>query len=151
MNKSRKTLACLVFTCTLLLSFAPANPVAVSWDTLQNIPFKDKYIEEVKGYMLFPTFPSNLKSLDGKQVKVEGYIIPFDKTGAKVALSANPYASCFFCGKAGPASVMTVNLKVPNKKYRTDNYKSFTGRLRLNENDIKEFYYILDGAEEVKE
>ena len=150
MNKPKKALITLVIISTFLLSYLPANPLTISWETLQNIAFKDKYTEEVKGYMLFPNFPANLKNLNGKQVKVEGYIIPFDKTGAKIALSANRYASCFFCGKAGPASVMTVNLKVANKKYRTDNYRTFTGKLRLNDSDIKGFYYILDEAEEVR-
>jgi hypothetical protein len=133
----------------LTYNFVTAQPIAVSWNLLQDIEFADKYFEEIKGYMLFPKFTSELKNLNGKEVFVEGYVIPFDKTGATVALSANPYASCFFCGKAGAASVMTLKFKVPNTKYKTDQYKYFKGKLKLNDSDIKQFYYVLEFAEEI--
>lgn len=123
----------------------------VSWDTLQSVPFRESYVKQIGGYMLFPRFTDELKKLDGKEVIVEGYVVPFDKTGAKVALSANSYSACFFCGKAGPASVMTINLKTPTLKYRTDQFRTFQGKLRLNEKDINEFYYILDNAIQVKQ
>jgi hypothetical protein len=128
---------------------AKAQVPAISWNTLQDIDFADKYFEEIKGYMLFPKFPEELRKLNGKEVVVEGYVVPFDKTGATVALSANPYASCFFCGKAGPASVLTVKFKTPNTKYKTDQYRYFKGRLKLNDTDIKQFYYVLEQAEEI--
>jgi hypothetical protein len=124
--------------------------IGVDWDLLQNIKFRERFVKDIGGYMLFPTFPEKIKNLNGKEVIIDGYVVPFDATGAKVALSANSYAACYFCGKAGPASVMTINLKVPNKKYRTDQYRTFKGKLRLNEADINEFYYILDEAEQIK-
>lgn len=136
----------------ILLLLTLQQPVlSVSWDTLQDVPFHEAFVKEIGGYMLFPTFTPALKKLDGKIVKIEGYVVPFDKTGAKIALSANSYAACFFCGKAGPASVMTINLKVPNTRYQTDQYRTFKGKLRLNEKDVNEFYYILEEAEQVKE
>ncbi|MBX3239247.1 MAG: hypothetical protein KIT80_18340 [Chitinophagaceae bacterium] len=122
----------------------------ITWETLQSLDFQEKYVEEVQGNMLFPKFTSLLRSLNGKTVEVKGFVIPIDKEGKSIVLSANPYASCFFCGKAGPASVMTVKLKAPNKKYRTDNYRLFRGTLRLNATNIREFYYILENAEEVR-
>jgi hypothetical protein len=133
-----------------LMSFAPANGPLLTWSKLENVEFVEKYVKDVEGYMLFPKFPDDLKKLDGKPVTVEGYVVPVDKSGSSVALSANPYAACFFCGKAGPASVMTVKLKVKNPKYKIDDYIKFTGKLRLNDDDIKEFYYILEEAMETK-
>lgn len=132
-----------------LFSFAAEVPF-LTWSKLENVEFVEKYVKDVEGYMLFPKFPEDLKKLNGKQVTVEGYVVPVDKTGSSVALSANPYAACFFCGKAGPASVMTVKLKVKNPKYKIDDYIKFTGKLRLNEDDIKEFYYIMEEASETK-
>ncbi len=133
-----------------LMSFVPANAPFLTWSKLENVEFVEKYVKDVEGYMLFPKFPEDLKKLDGKPVTVEGYVVPVDKSGSSVALSANPYAACFFCGKAGPASVMTVKLKVKNPKYKIDDYIKFTGNLRLNDDDIKEFYYILEQAVETK-
>ena len=125
------------------------TPVKVTWQQLQNITYEDKYIEEVKAKMMFPRFTFELRRLAGETVDIEGYVIPVDKTGMFVALSANPYAACYFCGKGGPASVMTAKLKKKNTRYRVDDYKTFRGILRLNSTDIHEFYYILESAEEV--
>lgn len=121
----------------------------LTWKTMQNIKFEKKYYKEIDGEMQSPIFTDEIKKLDGKQVEVEGYVVPVDEKGRYVALSANPYAACFFCGKAGPASVMTIKFKKKNKSYRTDDYIHFKGTLQLNYNDINEFYYILNDSEEV--
>ncbi len=139
----------LALICVGLFSFSAGVPF-LTWSKLENVEFVEKYVKDVEGYMLFPKFPEDLKKLNGKQVTVEGYVVPVDKTGSSVALSANPYAACFFCGKAGPASVMTVKLKVKNPKYKIDDFVKFTGKLRLNDEDIKEFYYIMEEAAETK-
>lgn len=125
-----------------------ATPPKLPWKTLEGIGFTDKYVESVDDTYKFPIFTNYIKSLSGKIVEVEGYVIPFDKTGVEVALSANPYAACFFCGKAGPASIMIVKLKSQSTKYRTDQYKTFRGKLKLNDSDPEEFYYILEEAVE---
>lgn len=122
------------------------DPPKLSWKTLEGIGFEQKMLKDRNEEFLFPKFTKQIESLQGKTVDVEGYVIPFDKTGAEVALSANPYAACFFCGKAGPASVMIVKLKVKNNKLRTDMYKTFRGKLKLNYDDPDEFYYILEDA-----
>ncbi len=121
----------------------------VSWKVLQDIQYNDKYVADIKGYMLFPKFTQELLGLNGRQVEVIGYVIPVDKTGYSLALSANPYASCYFCGGGGPASIMTVKLRQKNTRYETDDFKAFRGTLRLNASDIHEFYYVLEGAVEV--
>lgn len=145
MNKRHTLLIILSLVFMIVLAAPPKLP----WKILEGIGFQDKYVESVGDTYKFPIFTSYIKSLSGKLVQVEGYVIPFDKTGAEVALSANPYAACFFCGKAGPASIMIVKLKTKNTQYRTDMYKSFTGKLVLNDNDPEEFYYILEDAVEI--
>ena len=121
----------------------------LTWKTMENIKFEKKYYKESDGEMLAPIFTEDIKKLDGKEIQVEGYVIPVDEKGRYCALSANPYASCFFCGKAGPASVMTIKFKKKNKTFKTDDYIQFKGTLELNYNDINDFYYILNEAEEV--
>lgn len=131
----------------IVFAFQTTPIPLLTWRVLEKIDFEEKYVKEVEGYMLFPKFPAGIKQHDGKVIQVIGYVVPVDNTGNTIALSANPYEACFFCGKAGPASVMTVRLKKPDKTYRIDDYVAFKGRLRLNTNDIKEFYYILEQAE----
>lgn len=135
----------IIFFLTIAINFIWAQS-KITWKSLESIGYNEKYVAKLDEKFKFPVFTSQLKSLDGKTVEVQGYLIPFDPTGKEIALSANPYASCFFCGKAGPASIMILKMKVPNKKIRTDMYKSVKGTLKLNYDDPEEFYYILDNA-----
>jgi hypothetical protein len=142
---------CLFTSLFMLVFFSFAQdplPTKMSWDLLQSVQLKPKFVKEVNFDMLFPIFPEALLKYQGQLVTIKGYCVPVDKEGKKIALSATNYASCFFCGKAGPASVLTVNLK-QKKKYKIDAYKTFIGKLRLNNNDIREFYFILDDAVEI--
>lgn len=142
-----------LFLCLLTLSslaHAQQKVQKLDWSVLENIAFDNKFVKEYDEYVMFPQFTPTLKKLEGQLVEVEGFTIPLELTKEWVALSVNPNSSCFFCGGAGPASVMTVRFKSGKKHYEVDDYKRFRGRLKLNSKDINEFYYILMDAEEVK-
>ena len=62
-------------------------------------------------------------------------------------VSKNPFATCFFCGGAGPETVIEL-LKYKNvkKKFKTDDIVEVTGTLRMiaeNEDDVG---FVLDNA-----
>ncbi|MCZ2394615.1 MAG: hypothetical protein LC105_12210 [Chitinophagales bacterium] len=118
----------------------------LSWKILEGIGYQEKYVSKLEENFKFPLFTSFIKSLEGKTIEIQGYLIPFDPSGKEIALSANPYAACFFCGKAGPASVMILHMKTPNTKIKTDTYKTIRGILKLNYNDPEEFFYIIENA-----
>lgn len=120
--------------------------VKIDWGILQDIKYDLKYIEELEMSVYTPLFSDAIKKLDGKEVIIEGYIIPLMEEGNEVALSANPYASCFFCGAAGPASVMSVYLQEEGEKFKLDDIKKFRGKLKLNYDDPEQFYYMLEDA-----
>jgi hypothetical protein len=44
---------------------------------------------------------------------------------------------------------MTIKLKTPSKKYKTDQIATFRGRLLLNDTDPKELFYVLEEGREV--
>jgi hypothetical protein len=134
-----------------LLIFQPATtpPVVLNWMKLQRVNTRPVSIPGVEGFVPMPVFPDNIKAYNGKQVEIDGYVIPLDKSGKTIALSAYAMSECFFCGKATPASVMTVKLKKPDKKYKTDQLATFRGRLRLNETDPKELFYVLEDGFEI--
>lgn len=120
--------------------------VTIDWGLLQDIKYDLKYIEDLEMSVYTPLFSDAIKKLDGKEVIIEGYIIPLLEEGNEVALSANPYASCFFCGAAGPASVMSVFLKEDGEKFKLDDIRKFRGKLKLNYDDPEQFYYMLEDA-----
>lgn len=88
--------------------------------------------------------------MDGKVVQIRGYIIPVDVVQDYYVLSANPYSSCFFCGQAGPESVMEIQLKKSYDGLRMDKIVTFKGKLRLNADDIYQLNYVLEDAEVVE-
>jgi hypothetical protein len=51
-----------------------------------------------------------IQRLEGKEITVRGYMIPLTgkRAQSNFMFSAYPYATCFFCGQAGPETVMEV-------------------------------------------
>jgi|AntRauTorckE5430_2_1112549.scaffolds.fasta_scaffold05282_3 hypothetical protein len=122
----------------------------LTWKMLSDVVFTDEYSEEVQAYVPYPTFGAQLGAIEGREVLVEGYVIPLEETGDEtiLVLSAQPYSSCFFCGGAGPESVMDIKLRPgTNQKFTTDDRITFRGRLRLNDDDLYFLNYILEDAE----
>lgn len=138
-------------TLTYNLShFDQEEPIELKWDDLIDINYKVRYFESLDMDVSAPVFGNAQKALDGKEVIIEGFVIPFDEDMKYLSLSANPYASCFFCGNASPASVISMYMKDGTKRYQIDDFKTFKGRLHLNYDDPNEFIYILKDAVEVE-
>jgi hypothetical protein len=121
------------------------------WRTLMKITWVKKYNAEIQTKMLYPKFNKATLALNNKTITVSGYLIPtemYDGQGKFWVLSALPFKSCYFCGGAGPESVMEVYLK----RKRTTFHKgkvSFRGRLQLNSEDSSHLIYILKNAKQV--
>ncbi|HMQ50178.1 MAG TPA: hypothetical protein PKA00_19750 [Saprospiraceae bacterium] len=122
--------------------------IVLGWPTLAKVSFNDQYNEELETYISYPLFSAEVQALDGQEVIVNGYVIPLEETGEDIlVLSAFPFSSCFFCGGAGPESVMDIKLKNPgDKRYKTDQITRFRGKLRLNDSDLYYLNYILEEA-----
>ena len=121
----------------------------LTWRTLEDVEFQDVYVEELDAYYWKPTFGAGVTGLEGKDVYITGYMIPVDLDEDFYVLSRYPFANCFFCGGAGPESV--VDLRFPGKSkrvYPTDERLTFKGTFRLNADDVYQMNYILDGAVE---
>lgn len=124
-----------------------SQPIKVEWDMLMDIRYKLKYFEDIDMKIFAPVFSKSHKALHGREVIIEGFVIPFKQDEA-LSLSFNPYASCFFCGKASPASVISMYLRDKSKRYKVDEFKTIRGTLHLNVDDPNEFCYILRDARE---
>jgi hypothetical protein len=122
----------------------------ITWHTLEDVSFTNKYSEEVKAYFYYPTFGESLKKLNGKEVILRGYMLPLVPDEGFYILSANPYAACFFCGQSGPESIVELKLKPGHPKFRMDQVVTIKGRLKLNRDDIHQCNYILEEAEVYK-
>ncbi len=127
------------------------NPMPVTWETLKEVKYEMKFNNQYQIKIQYPVFSNNVKQLKGKELYISGYMIPFDVHQGIFAISRNPYSSCFFCGKSGPESVMSVEFKDKPKKYRVDAYATIKGTLFLNDTNPMDFFYILKNAEEIDE
>jgi len=128
------------------ISFVGKSQTIITWDICKDVQFNAVWSEEFQAYYMVPKFGKKVSSLDGKEIQIRGYIIPVDIVQDYYVLSANPYSSCFFCGQAGPESVMEIQLKKQVSGMRMDQILTFKGKLRLNADDIYELNYILEDA-----
>ncbi|MCH2080894.1 MAG: hypothetical protein MK226_00820 [Saprospiraceae bacterium] len=126
------------------------DAILLDWRMLSKVKFNSVYNEDVQNYIPYPEFDSTLIAIDGQKVIIQGYIIPVEETGEQsiLVLSANPFSSCFFCGGAGPETVMDVKLTDP-LRLETDEVVQFKGKFRLNDSDLYYLNYILESAERI--
>lgn len=121
----------------------------LTWRALEDVEFKDVYVEELDAYYWKPTFGAAVQALEGKEVFITGYMIPVDLDEDFYVLSRYPFANCFFCGGAGPESVIDLRFSGKSPRvYKTDERLTFAGKFRLNSDDVYQMNYILDGAVE---
>jgi hypothetical protein len=132
---------------SFLLSESFAQHKTIDWGLLAKVEWGEKYFEEYDETVWYPNFGKEVLSLDGTLVEIEGFIIPVDVQSGYYVLSANPFASCFFCGNAGPESVMELQFADGVKSvFKTDEVATFRGRLKLNWDDLEHCNYILVNA-----
>ncbi|MEA5256679.1 DUF3299 domain-containing protein [Arcicella aquatica] len=117
----------------------------ITWNDLKDVRFKKRLNIELGMFFLYPTFGPKVAVLDGRELIIKGYTIPIDTEGTFV-VSQNPMAMCFFCGKAGPESMIQLKFAKAHH-FKTDEIHSFKGRLRLNTNNVNELNYILEDVE----
>lgn len=109
---------------------------AVPWSLLSSTSIK-----KTQG-RLAPDFPEPLRALNGKNVKLQGYILPLEagQTHRYFLLSAwSP--SCPFCQTAGPEAMVEIKARAA-VKYSIDPIV-VEGRLVLLDNDASGMFYRL--------
>lgn len=139
------------FSLTMLFSTkALAQETQGAWKTLSKVTFKKQY-DDLLGFKIdIPVFSDEVKALDGKEITVRGYIVPTNgyKSHSDFVFSAFPYNMCFFCGGAGPETVMEVEAK--ESITYTAEVITIKGRLELNDEDPNRLMYTLRDAVLIK-
>lgn len=111
----------------------------VSWKTLaevQTVKQKDRFI---------PEFGKNVATLDKKEVKLQGFMLPLDmgERQKRFILAAMP-PSCSFCLPGGPEQMVEVQAKTP-VKYGFEPI-IVSGRFEVLRDDAMGLYYRLTDA-----
>ena len=116
---------------------------SLNWKILGQIKFVKKKHKEY-GEIDFPVINDVLKKKSGKKITMSGFIVPIDNVN--YALSKNVFASCFFCGKAGPETIMGIKFKAGKIRLKTDQYVTLEGNFRVNENNVEDWIYHIEDA-----
>lgn len=129
------------------MAFGQDTPRPITWMQLSMITFEEMYDENTGTFYDQPVFPPMIKALEGKLVSIKGYVIPMDVELNYYVVSAYPFSSCFFCGGAGPESVIDLQMKDKTLEFENDQRVTFCGKLRLNTGTFFELPFILKEAE----
>lgn len=120
------------------------------WDIFSTVKFKSKYYKAYNESFLTPEFDSKLLSLEGSIIQISGHYMPLDLPDRKmIILSRYPYSACFFCGGAGPESVIEIHFPTKAPKPKPDQIISVRGKLKLNNTDVEHLNFILTEAEQI--
>lgn len=140
----------LTFTANSTHTVAAQSDKNDAWALLNTTMFRTRFHEELNDFYLFPEFDATIRAREGKELLLKGYYLAFELPEHKIILSKYPYASCFFCGGAGPESVVEVNLKSKPPTLKTDASITVKGLLKLNERNIDRLNFILEEAEIIR-
>ncbi|MFZ5972100.1 MAG: hypothetical protein ACOYXA_10955 [Bacteroidota bacterium] len=116
------------------------------WHVLAEVGYQIK--NDKNGYQVeVPVFSKNLRGWDGKKIKLKGFVIPVNEVGdhEKFMLSSLPFNVCYFCGAAGPETVVEVEATEPVRFSSKAIWME--GILELNDRDPDRHMYILKMAQ----
>ena len=137
-----------LFLIILLVTFAGLSAIAqeqLTWADFADVDFEPEYNEKYDVNFLMPTFGEKIKLFKGEKVSIKGYFLDISGSGEVFLVSQNPMASCFFCGAAGPETIIEVSFE-EEPPFKTDQIVTVTGILELNRNDVDHCNYILKMA-----
>ncbi|MGL4234136.1 MAG: DUF3299 domain-containing protein [Casimicrobium sp.] len=123
--------------------FLPERAGFTSWRTLARVELVKK------NNKLQPSFDNAITAIDGKNVRVEGFMIPLDigDNQKRFLLVAAP-PHCSFCLPAGPDSMIEIRAN-KGVKYRFEAV-SLSGKFEVLKDDPAGLYYRLTDASSVE-
>ncbi len=144
MRKSTLTILLILFLASTSLLAQNEDNI---WSTLALLEFEQK---DDLGYFdsegnILPL----IEAFENKEVVVKGYVIPLSgkKAQKHFMFSAYPYASCFFCGKAGPETIMEVFVKNDNEISFSEKKMSIKGTFYFTSRNSNEVMFTLKNTE----
>jgi hypothetical protein len=143
----------LLSAILVFASMAASGQTLVSWNSFAEVTFHRQY-SETFGFEVNvkpPEFSKELMAFNGKEIKVKGYVIPVDVELGMYMVSANAFANCFFCGNAGPETVVEIFPSSKLPRFKTDEIVTFSGILQINtQGEMNAVPYQLFQAKVVK-
>lgn len=126
----------------------PAPAMKKGVDSLRGpLPHQDSDAERTL------VFPAGLQQLEGKRVKIEGFVAPYDNPDSMTKMILlRAVVGCFFCNPPNESEVVFVRLSPTEKPINMDNnHLSVEGTLHLlnsasKDQEAKQFFFTIDDA-----
>ncbi|PWJ43278.1 DUF3299 domain-containing protein [Sediminitomix flava] len=115
------------------------------WEALSDIKIKKGFDETLQMEVSVASFGPKVDLIEGQEITLSGYVMPIDTEDNTVILSSLPFTSCFFCGGAGPETVLQTDLE--RERSWVNQYVTIKGRLKVNRNDFLSLLYELEEVE----
>jgi len=132
----------ILFFFLFFFSFLSFSQQEITWHDLSKIKFTKKYFKEYDDYFMYPEFLPSVKALESKKITIKGYFLDLGIGNDTYVLSKGPMSSCYFCGQGGPETAIELQF-TNSSNFKTDAIVAVTGILKLNQNDVDHFNYIL--------
>lgn len=143
-----------IFLLATMASTAHAQPPP--WQALEAVSYRTRFDARWNAHVDYPVFGPSVLALGGKKIVLKGYMIPLEELSGPhhFVLSRYPFNECYFCGAAGPETVVEIHLstkeQAPGRKagpFRfTEEPIRVEGTLRLNDSDPDHLMYLLENA-----
>lgn len=117
---------------------------------MTDVTFRERLNLQQRDFIKIPTFGPSVKELEGKQVQIKGYMIPVSLPDDIYVISEKPMSSCFFCGSAGPETLMELEFKSKPRRFKTDEIRTLKGTFELNVDNSDQLCYRMTSVEVVE-
>ena len=106
-----KTLFLFIFFISIANN--ASSQLKLTWKDVIDVYAKEVAFSEKNPAKAIKGHGKSLKEIEGKTITITGYFLDLDPDGEWFMVSKNPFATCFFCGGAGPETVIEL-LKFKN-------------------------------------
>ena len=122
------------------------SQIKITWKDVVEIYAKEFRLKEKNPTSVLNTKTMSLKDVENKKVKIRGYFLDVDPNGKWFVLSKNPFATCFFCGKSGPETILELIDYKNEKKYKSDDLVEVTGSFNIVYDPDDRMSFVLEKA-----
>ncbi len=129
------------------LSNSAFSQKKITWKDVVEIYAKEFRLKEKNPTSVLNKNTLSLKDVENKKVTIRGYFLDIDPNGKWYVLSKNPFATCFFCGKSGPETILELlDYENVKKKFKSDDLVEVTGFFNIVYDPEDKMSFVLEKA-----
>lgn len=130
----------------IMASNSAYSQLKLSWKDIIDVYAKEVSFSEKNPALAIKGQGKSLKDIEEKVITITGYFLDLDPEGEWFMVSKNPFATCFFCGKSGPETILELIDYKNLKKYKSDDLVEVTGFFNIVYDPEDRMSFVLEKA-----